>query len=59
METAAEETVESSEDSILLYVFLVAALARKVPLTSLAGTELALASALEIPGQADSTRQNS
>jgi APA family basic amino acid/polyamine antiporter len=33
---------------ILLYVFLVAALAWKVPLTSLAGKELALASALEM-----------
>jgi APA family basic amino acid/polyamine antiporter len=33
---------------ILLYVFLVAALAWKVPLTSLAGSELALARALEI-----------
>ncbi len=33
---------------ILLYVFLVAALAWKVPLTSLAGNELALASALEM-----------
>jgi APA family basic amino acid/polyamine antiporter len=33
---------------ILLYVFLVAALAWKVPLASLAGTDLALASALEI-----------
>jgi len=33
---------------ILLYVFLVAALAWKVPLTSLAGDELALASALEM-----------
>jgi len=33
---------------ILLYVFLVAALAWKVPLASLAGNELALASALEM-----------
>jgi len=33
---------------ILLYVFMVAALAWKVPLTSLAGNELALARALEI-----------
>lgn len=33
---------------ILLYVFLVSALAWKVPLNSLAGNELALASALEI-----------
>jgi APA family basic amino acid/polyamine antiporter len=33
---------------ILLYVFLVAALAWKVPLTSLAGDELALAGALEM-----------
>jgi len=33
---------------ILLYVFLVAALAWKVPLTSLAGNELALAGALEM-----------
>jgi APA family basic amino acid/polyamine antiporter len=33
---------------ILLYVFLVAALAWKVPLTSLAGKELALANALEM-----------
>ncbi len=33
---------------ILLYVFLVTALAWKVPLTSLAGNELALAGALEI-----------
>ncbi len=33
---------------ILLYVFLVAALAWKVPLTSLAGSELALAAALEM-----------
>jgi len=33
---------------ILLYVFLTAALAWKVPLASLAGSELALASALEI-----------
>jgi APA family basic amino acid/polyamine antiporter len=33
---------------ILLYVFLVAALAWKVPLTSLAGSELALADALEM-----------
>jgi len=33
---------------ILLYAFLVAALAWKVPLTSLAGSELALARALEI-----------
>ncbi len=33
---------------ILLYVFLVSALAWKVPLTSLAGSELALADALEI-----------
>ena len=33
---------------ILLYVFLVAALAWKVPLASLAGTDLALASALEM-----------
>jgi APA family basic amino acid/polyamine antiporter len=33
---------------ILLYVFLVAALAAKVPLTSLAGEELALAGALEM-----------
>jgi APA family basic amino acid/polyamine antiporter len=33
---------------ILLYVFLVAALAWKVPLTSLAGNELALARALEM-----------
>jgi APA family basic amino acid/polyamine antiporter len=33
---------------ILLYVFLVAALAWKVPLTSLAGNEFALASALEM-----------
>ncbi len=35
---------------ILLYVFLVAALAWKVPLASLAGKELALASALEMVG---------
>ena len=33
---------------ILLYIFLVAALAWKVPLTSLAGNELALAGALEM-----------
>ena len=33
---------------ILLYVFLIAALAWKVPLTSLAGSELALADALEM-----------
>jgi APA family basic amino acid/polyamine antiporter len=44
----ARATIKGVVIIILLYVFLVAALAWKVPLASLAGKELALASALEM-----------
>jgi APA family basic amino acid/polyamine antiporter len=44
----ARSCIKGTVIVILLYVFLVAALAWKVPLTSLAGSELALADALEM-----------
>jgi len=44
----ARSCIKGTVIVILLYLFLVAALAWKVPLTSLAGSELALASALEM-----------
>ena len=44
----ARSCIKGTVIVILLYVFLVAALAWKVPLASLAGKELALASALEM-----------
>jgi APA family basic amino acid/polyamine antiporter len=46
--TVARTCIKGLVIVILLYVFLVAALAWKVPLTSLAGNELALAGALEL-----------
>jgi APA family basic amino acid/polyamine antiporter len=46
--TVARTCIKGLVVVILLYVFLVAALAWKVPLISLAGSELALASALEM-----------
>jgi APA family basic amino acid/polyamine antiporter len=44
----ARTCIKGSVIVVLLYVFLVAALAWKVPLTSLAGNELAMAAALEM-----------
>jgi len=46
--TVARTCIKGLVVVILLYVFLIAALAWKVPLISLAGSELALASALEM-----------
>jgi APA family basic amino acid/polyamine antiporter len=44
----ARACIKGTVTVVLLYVFLLAALAGKVPLTSLAGNELALAAALEM-----------
>ena len=44
----ARACIKGTVTVVLLYVFLIAALAGKVPLTSLAGNELALAAALEM-----------